>query len=165
MFKRIIVLTVTAILICFCGCTKAVKTKPVLNNIAFVSQIEYGKDKFVCNTEINNGVVKLVVVKPAEIKDLCLIISENGTEAELKGTRYTSGSDALPKGSVVKILYNLLQNVSENKAADCSDGNCEITGKTDDYNYSFLYSPSGLPISLEIKELNLKIEFKNVTVI
>ena len=165
MFKRPFALTLALLFICLCGCSKSTKAKPILNNISFVAEIDYGKEKFVCNTEISDDVIKLVVKEPIEIEDLCLTISQNGAEAELKGVTYTTDSDTLPKGSVIKILYNLIKDISENKSADCDDENCKITGKSDDYKYDFIYSPSGLPISLEIEELDLKIEFKNVTVI
>ena len=76
MFKRPFALTFALLFICLCGCSKSTKAKPVLNNISFVAHIDYGKEKFVCNTEISDDVIKLVVKEPIEIEDLCLTISQ-----------------------------------------------------------------------------------------
>ena len=147
-----------------CGCTQKKNTIPILNNISFIAEINYSNDKFVCESSLSDGDLKLIVKEPAEIKDLILVANKNGVAAEFLGVSYNADIISLPQRALAKLLFNILTDICNNESVTCDDGNCKITGRVDCYKYVFDFSPSGLPISLEVDELDLKIDFKNVTV-
>ena len=159
--KKLFVLPLVLLLLC--GCSQTETATPILNNISFTAQIEYGENDYICDVMVADNTLNLTVTEPQEIKGLTLIVSENGIMAEFNGISYAPDISTLPQGAVVQVLYNVLKDVADNKTADCDDENCEITGRIDDYKYTFVFAPSGLPISLEIEGLDLEILFNNVT--
>ena len=163
MIKRLFVLPLILLLIC--GCAEKKSVTPVLNDISFTTEIDYGDDEFMANAELTQDALKLVVTEPQEIKGLTLNITKNGVTAEFKGVTYTPNINSMPEGAIIQVLYNVLSDVrtSQNTAV-CDEENCEIKGKVDSYEYEFEFSPSGLLISLDIDNLDLDIKFKNVTI-
>lgn len=162
MFKKILVLPL--ILLTLCGCLEKRTVMPILNDITFTAEIDYGEDEFVCDLFVSDGALKVILNEPEEIKDLTLIVNKNGVTAEFKGVTYTPDINSMPQGAFVKLLFNILNDISNNDSLVCDDENCKITGRLDGYEYEFTFSPSGLPISLYIDQIDLKIDFKNVTV-
>ncbi len=162
MLKKLLVLPLAFLL--FCGCAKSKTATPVLNNISFTAQINYGENEFVADTTVIDNALNLVVIEPQEIRDLTLIATKNGVTAEFKGVSYALDISSLPQGAVVQVLFNILNDISSGKTATCNEENCEITGKVDGYKYEFEFSPSGLPISLKVDEFDLDVNFKNITV-
>lgn len=159
--KRFFVLPL--ILLLLCGCTKTKQVEPILNNISFTAQIEYGDDNFVCDTTLADNALNLIVVEPSEIGGLTLSFTKDSAQAEFNGITFNPDLDSIPQGAIAKVLLAVLNDVKA-KTITCVDKNCEITSKVDDYKYKFIFSPSGLPILLEIDNLDLKINFNNVVV-
>lgn len=162
MLKKLLVLPL--ILLTLCGCSKSRKTTPILQNISFMAEIIYGEDEFICDAFVSDDALKLVINEPVEIKDLTLITNKNGVTVEFKGISYSPDINSLPQGALAKVLFDVLNDISNNDSLVCDDENCKITGRLDGYEYEFIFSPSGLPISLYIDQIDLKIDFKNVTV-
>lgn len=162
MFKKL--LAFPLVLLLLCGCAEQKTVTPALDNISFTAEIDYGDTEFAANASITDGALNLVVTKPQEIKDLILNITKNGVTAEFKGVTYTPDTNTIPVGSVAQVLYDILNDIGGNKKANCNQENCEIEDSVNGYSYEFVFSPSGLPISLQIDDLDLEIEFKNVTV-
>ena len=162
MFKNLLAFPLVLLLLCGCGKPKAVT--PALDNISFIAEIDYGDTEFAANASIAEDTLNLVVTKPQEIKDLTLNITKNGVTAEFKGVTYTPNINSIPGGAIAQVLYDILNDIAGNKTANCDEENCEIEGSVNGYQYEFTFSPSGLPISLQIDDLDLEIEFKNVTV-
>ncbi len=147
-----------------CGCTQIEVATPILNNISFAAEIDYGEDEYAADATFTDGTLNLVVTEPPEINGLTLKISKNAATAEFEGVSYTYDISSLPQGAVAQVLYNILNDVSNGKTANCDNQNCEISGRVEGYKYEFEFSPSGLPISLTVDELDLEIDFKNVTI-
>ena len=162
MFKKLLAFPLVLLLLCGCGKPKAVT--PALDNISFIAEIDYGDTEFAANASIAENTLNLVITKPQEIKDLTLNITKNGATAEFKGVTYTPNINSIPGGAIAQVLYDILNDIAGNKTANCDEENCEIEGSINGYQYEFTFSPSGLPISLQIDDLDLEIEFKNVTV-
>lgn len=163
MFKKLCVLLPLLILLCGCAQNKAVT--PILNNISFTAEIDYGDTEFTANASIAEDALNLVVTEPQEIKDLTLNITKNGVTAEFKGVTYAPDINSMPEGAIIQVLHNVISDISTlQNTAVCDEENCEIKGNVDSYEYEFEFSPSGLPISLNIDNLDLDIKFKNVTV-
>lgn len=162
MFKKLLAFPIVLLLLCGCAEQKAVT--PVLDNISFTAEIDYGDNEFAANATLAEDALNLVVTKPQEIKDLTLDITKNGVTAEFKGVTYTPEISSLPEGAIAQVLYNILNDIAGNKTANCDEENCVIKSQVNGYEYEFTFSPSGLPISLQIGDLDLEIKFKNVTV-
>ncbi|MBQ8268043.1 MAG: hypothetical protein IJZ21_06655 [Clostridia bacterium] len=163
MFKKLFVLSFALLLLCGCADNKTVT--PVLDNISFTAQIDYGDSEFVGNATLSNDTLNLTITEPQEIKDLILKLDKNGVAAEFKGVTYTPDINSLPQGAIAQVLYNILNDIAASQdTAICGEENCVIENKINGYDYEFTFSPSGLPISLEIDDLDLEIKFKNVTV-
>lgn len=158
--KRLLVFVVA--LSMFCGCAQNKSTAPVVDNISFAAEIYYGDQDYSADVSIVDGVLNLTVTAPEEIDGLTLKLDENGIKANFKGITFTPDTSSLPQGAISQILFNVL-NDAKQKTAVCGDENCEITGTVDGYKYTFVISPSGLPIELEVVDLDFKIEFTNVT--
>lgn len=163
MIKRLFVLPLVLLLLC--GCSERKSVTPVLNNISFTAEIDYGDAEFMANVELTQDALNLVVTEPQEIKDLTLNIAKNGVTSEFKGATYSPDISSLPEGAIVQVLYDVLTDISASQNTTvCDEENCEIKGRVNGYEYEFTFSPTGLPISLEIDDLNLEIKFKNVTI-
>lgn len=163
MFKKLFALTIA--LLTVSGCAQKSAVTPVLDNISFTAEIDYGDNEFTADATLAQDVLNLVVTEPQEIKDLTLNITKNGITAEFKGVKYTPDINSLPQGAIVQVLYEVLSDIraSQNTAV-CDEENCEIKSQANGYEYEFTLSPSGLPISLTVDQLDLEIDFKNVTV-
>lgn len=163
MFKKLFALSLTLLLLCGCAEKKAVT--PVLNNISFTAEIDYGDSEFAGNATLSDGALNLTVTEPQEIKDLILKLDKNGVTAEFKGVTYNPDINSLPQGAIAQVLYDILNDITASQdTATCDEENCEIEGKVNGYDYTFVFSPSGLPISLDVDDLDLEIKFKNVTI-
>ena len=157
--KKLIVLSVIALLIC-CGCSKTNTTTPILDNISFTAQINYDKQEYVCDVVITESVLNIVVSEPEQIKGLTVKVDKNGTMAEFMGISYTPDLNSLPQGAVAQVLFSVLEDAAEKSAVYVNE-NCEIDGNVNGYEYDFTFSPSGLPLSLVIEDLDLEINFNN----
>ncbi len=158
--KRFIVLPVVALFLC-CGCSKSNTVTPILDNISFIALIRCDEQEFTCDVTIADSSLKLVVNEPKQIDGLTININKNGITAEFMGVSYTPDLNSMPQGAVAQVLFKVL-NDAANKEVVCDDENCEITGRVDGYRYDFTFSPSGLPLLLEIDDFDIKIKFNNV---
>lgn len=161
LIKKLFVLLPVLLLV---GCVQKRTVTPQLYNISFTAEISYKDETFKSDIMIGEDALKFVVIEPQEIKDFTLEITKNGTTAEFKGLKHTSDANLLPQGAVAQILYDVLNDVANKNNVFKDDENCEIEGEVNGYEYSFVFSPSGLPLLLEVDDISLKIEFKNVTV-
>lgn len=163
MLKKLFALPLALLLLCGCADNKTVT--PILNNISFTAEIDYGDSEFMANAELAQDAFNLAVTAPEEIDGLTLNFTKNGVTAEFKGVTYTPDINSLPQGAIAQVLYDIINDILDNKTATCDEENCKIEGRVNGYNYTFVFSPSGLPISLDVDDLDLEIKFKNVAVL
>lgn len=158
--KKFIILP---LLFCFfCGCSQKRQVTPILNNISFTALVDYNNDKYNVDATITDGTLDLIVNEPDKIKGFVLQIDKNGIKAKYKDISYNSDINSLPQAAIARLLFNIVDDIS-NKNLECSNENCEIVGRVDEKQYNFIFSPAGLPLALNIEDINLKIEFSNVT--
>ena len=156
-------LAIVIVFLLLCGCVQNAATTPVLNNISFIAEISYGESEYSADVSIRDDVLNLVVTAPKEIDGLSFKLDKNGIKANFKGIPFDLDTVSLPKGAVYQVLICVLDDAKQ-KTAISGDGNCKITGDVDGNKYMLLLSPSGLPIELEIKELDFQMKFTDVTV-
>lgn len=162
MFKKLFVLPL--VLFSLCGCVEKAVVTPVLDNISFTAEMDYGDTEFTADVTLAQDALNLVVTKPQEIKDLTLNFSKNGVTAEFKGVTYTPDINSLPQGATAQVLFDVMNDITSSQHTLTDDENCKIVGKVFSYEYILVFSPSGLPISLEIEDLDLYTKFSNVTI-
>ena len=158
--KKILVLLLA--ILSLCGCTVSKTVSPILDNILFTVNIDYAQDKYVADASIVDDTLNLVIREPEIISCLSLGFDENGLSAEFKGIKCTSEVDSLPQSAIIQVLYNVI-NDAVNKQLVYDDTNCRITGKVNEYKYEFVFSPSGLPLKIEIEDFDLLFYFSNVS--
>lgn len=153
--KKIIILPLLFILI-FCGCGKAEKAKPTLNDISFTADIEFdGKDySLACEVDENLSFYALVL-EPASIKGLEIFADNNVMKIEFMGISYQKELTDFPVGNVVNIITSAISD----------NGNLQDNikhGKINNYDYTLSFDNNGFPKELNVPKLNLEIEFKDV---
>lgn len=157
--KKIFVLLFSFLLLC--GCASEKSTSPIVDNISFTATINYNDTVYECNAEILHSNISLSLLKPNDIKDLIIKIDDNSITTEFFGVNHTYSLDSLPHGALARLILVVIDDVS-NKTIEHTEGNGELCGFCDEYNYKFVFSPSGTPLLLEINELNFSMEFKNI---
>ena len=134
-----------------------------MSDISFTAKVNYDKQKYICDVELYEDSLNLIVNEPTEIKGLTLKNDKNGTKAEFMGVSFDVDTRSLPYGALVEVLLTTINDAS-NKTIDFDDSNGEIRGSVEGSNYLFEFAPSGLPLTLKIDDMNLYIEFSNVTI-
>lgn len=150
------------VFVLLCGCTSQKEISPVLIEISFTTQITYCDTKYVCDASLSDDKLNLLLSEPQEICGLSLEIGKDKFIANYMGLSYEPDIDSLPSSAVAQIMFNVI-NDATSKTFNTADQNCEIFGMVDDLNYIFTFSPSGLPLSLKIDDINFTAEFSNVT--
>ncbi len=158
--KKIILLPL--VVLCICGCSQKEPILPVLSNISFTADALYSDQEYICDVTLLEDTINLTVIEPQEIKGLTLTLDQNGVTAEFNGISHTLNIDSLPQSAVVRLLAKVVDDAAT-KTIETNDQNCEITGKVEGKEYIFVFSPTGLPISLAIDDFDLSVKFSNVS--
>lgn len=160
--KRLFVLPMI-IIIMLCGCSHHKSVNPIVNNIIFKAQIYYDDIEYLCNVESSDDCLNFVITAPQEVKDYTLKICKTTVEAKYKDVETTWDISSLSNNAIVLVLCDIFEDVSV-KTCCYNDGNCIVSSNITEYEYEFIFSPTGLPLSLEVKDLKFKMFFNNVIV-
>ena len=155
-------MVVSVILLVLCGCSKMEKATPIVENITCVAEIEYNHSKYVCNLESFNKGLNLSVVEPKEISGIKFIINNNKITTEYKGISDAPELNELPQHLIARIIFDVINEVKDNEI-EFDEFNGVINEEVEGYKYGFVFSPSGLPISLSVEDIDLEIYFKDVS--
>lgn len=160
-------LLITILIPFFCCSCKSREVIPTLRSISFGADISFYNELYSLEASINeDGIMEINVTSPDNLKGLKLTYTTDGVTAEYMGISYTPKSENMPLCSVSGTLYEIIKNVDKTKESAVSDdGNCIIEGKLDNCSYTFIFSPAGLPLHLEVSSYNMTVEFKNVTLL
>lgn len=164
MKKAALLVLVICLFVCGCKNTKAVS--PVTKGIRFTLNITSGEFKYNVSVVIDKGSCLDATVKSPETLNGMKITANNfETSTEYKDLKYTYNEDMLVGNNSVITVYNILSSLSD-KQLPLKDGeNCVIKGNVLTEEYEFTFSPSGLPISLNINSENFSAEFADTTVL
>jgi len=148
-----------------CGCFTKNEIPVCVKNVSFDLYISYYNEKFCFNVKtddsFNSTVIK--VKSPEDLKDMEFTISEKGTVVNYMGLTYVPNKNSTV-GSIVEVFCEILKNVS-NKNAVCKDNNYVIETQIDGNNCCIYFSPAGYPLYFEVKDINFKGEFRNLTLV
>ena len=82
------------------------------------------------------------------------------------GFTYTPKTGKLPVNNVVRIMFEAIEDVGDNTVITSKSGeNHKIKGKIDAGEYIFTFSPSGLPLRLEISDIKYIVRFSDLTLV
>jgi len=121
----------------------------------------FDDEKYIAQATLVNDVLNLTIEEPKNIKGLTIKMDKNGFTGHFNDVSRTFEANCLPQNAIFQILFNIIVEIKD-KPLNCYEENCKIIGETRGYNYIFTFSPSGLPLKLQIDQLNLTINFNNV---
>lgn len=147
-----------------CGCEVKTTFSPILDNISFNADMLYGKHSYSAEVTIENDNIFLTVIEPSEIKDLILHLNNDTFFVQYKDTTYSREIKDISTNEITSVLYNVFKDAKTKSFVNRQE-NCTIKGVIIGYDYLFIFSPTGLPVELNIQQLNLNIKFNNVTLI
>ncbi len=153
------------IFIILCGCGNSKVVTPVINNIDFTAQIKFSDEHYVCDVSVYDENIDVKVVNPQEIKGLTFHYSDSTVSVEHLGIKYTPDAGNMPAGGVAVILTDVINHINkEGLTAVFNEGNCVINSRAGEHKFTFEFSPAGLPLELEIPNINYTVKFNNVTI-
>ena len=139
---------------------------PVTDNIKFNVDITYYNEKYRCEGSVNGEEMTFEVKEPETLNGMKLNIKNSHTEISYKGLTYTPSGYSLTTPYVCGKIYNAIKNIgSSNNIKDGENGNYTISGKIDNSEYVFTFSPTGYPLSLKLPSDAFYAEFFDISVI
>lgn len=156
---------IVIMLITLCGCGSENRIVPVLKGIAFDASVDFNGEKFAYTAEIcDDGSMSAYLTDPTELSGMTIKFDDGDITAEYMGLDYEAKLNAFPQGNIVKIVYDVFCNSEKGECFTADGENCRAEGKTGGKNYLFDLAPSGLPLSLEFPDDDIKIIFNNVKI-
>ena len=156
---------VLSLLLCFtlCACSSGEIT-PCLKGISFTAEMTYYNESYCFDGSISTqGELTAVITSPEELKDLKLILGEKGTTVEYKGITYTPVEGTMPFSAVLKNFYNPIREVMAEELLADGDGKLKTGEGTE--AAVFVFSPTGLPQTMEHRGKGFSVNFYNVSII
>jgi len=156
------------IIICllFCGCSAKKEIAVNIKSAAFDLDVNYYNEKYLFKVKTQNYCENMVctVLSPEDLKDMEYTLNESGTTVSYMGITYTPKVGTVSVSNALDILYRVLKTLPEKTAVN-DNGNYVINDKINGYDYAFYFSPAGLPLYLTVDGINLKMEFRNLTLV
>lgn len=156
---------VLSLLLCFtlCACSSG-EIKPCLKGISFTAEMTYYNESYCFDGSISGeGELTALIISPEELKDLKLTIGEKGTTVEYKGITYTPVEGTMPFSAVLQSFYNPIREVMTKKPFADGGGKLKIGEGAE--AAVFVFSPTGLPQTLELPDKRFSVNFYNVSII
>lgn len=151
--KRILVIS-ACLLVLLCGCKKA-KKENVTNGISFLAEISIKEKEFTINGSVDKtGALTANVLSPETIKGLQIYADKEKAYLEFMGLKYENNISKYPISNIVNLILSSLDE--DTSQTDKKTGN--IKG----YDYILLFDENGYPEKLQIEELDITVEFKDV---
>ena len=162
---RKIVISVLALICFLSGCGAKNTSSLVLNSISFSADIIYNDGHYVADCVIDGQKeLSVSLTFPENLAGVNVICGNGGCKILYNGIVIDGKDGRFPKTSVISVIKQISDTV-DGREFDAANGNGEVTGKLDGYDYSVTASPGGLPISLQIPGISLKVQFKNVSLV
>ena len=148
------------------GCKKTAQShSTVLTSISFSADINYYNENYSADCVIDkDGILTAVVTKPENLSGLKFKFTGEKCEVNFGDLNVSDESVYMPQNSVISTMNKIFVECRNVTPKD-SKQNFKIKGKCDGKKYTLTVSPSGLPISLDIPDLGLQVEFNNVSLI
>lgn len=151
--------------LCFivCGCTTQKTDSPKLVDIEFTVQILRDEKEYSCFGSFIDDELKLIMESPDTIKDTTIVFKDQMVCVEYLGLETKTPISDFPQNDTSLILYKIINSLGDGEGKRNDDKNYIISGKIEERDFEFMLSPSFLPISICVPELNLNLQFSDVT--
>ena len=152
--------------ICFLsGCSAKSTSSLIINSVSFSADITCNDGHYVADCVIDGQKeLSVLLTFPENLAGVNVLYGKDGCRILYKGMVIDGQGDRFPQTSVISVIKQIIDTV-DGREFDAANGNGEVTGKLDGYDYSVTASPVGLPVSLRIPGIGLKIQFKNVSLV
>ncbi len=151
--------------IALCGCAK--KAEPISINTNFSADCNIEYDKFKSQmfiSRLGSGGWEMSFSSPETINGLAVTYENENTNLSYKGLAFSIPREDIPINAIVTNITAVFDNVSNKNNAEFAKKNGIVTacGRIDSGNYTIKFNEKdGSPLSLEIKQIDLKVEFKD----
>ncbi len=152
---------VFAFSVLLCGCGKK-EIRPVLEGVNFKAQLLQNETQYIFSGKILKKELNICFTDPAPLGGVTAVITPNSSRLIFEEMEYKNG---LMADSPAMLFYKVLSDIMQNEKSGIFDeSNCVLKGELDSVSYIFCFAPSGLPISLEIPDENIKVNFSDVSI-
>lgn len=158
------VISVVCLLFCLVSCSKSVS--PPIPSLYFKSNatVTYKDHKIECLiTNDRDGTCTIEIMKPQEINGLKIIYKDNTCSVKMGTLSFSKDLSQFPQTAFSNSLIDCfkkmteIENLSYNKN---NDGNWLLKGKATQGEFEIIQNgETGYPMSVEIKNISLKIIF------
>ena len=161
--KQKILIMFLLIVTLLCGCKRAAKGNRIsLESMSFTADITYYNEDYSADCVVDrNGNLTAVFSQPKSLAGLKFEFSPDKNTVTFNGIKIENSDKYLPQNSVVSVIDEVFK-LCNNADAKESKHNFVVKGTVGKNEYVFTAAPSGLPISLEVPDLALKVDFNNI---
>lgn len=150
--------------LCFfvlCGCSAKGEITPVIQGISFEANIQYYNEKYLCDAQVDTkGNITLTFKSPENLEGLVLSVVDGKSSIQYMGLTYSPKGGSLPLGNIATLIDGVFNDISDNKIKQ-NGKNIEFVGKVSNEKYVISFSPSGLPLLLNIGDSSIIVQFNN----
>lgn len=156
------------ILICFAifltGCNqKSSEVTAVTTGLSFTAEITEKNSTYKCTAVIKpNGDTTFKILKPEKIKGLTFNFSKNSYSMEFLDLKSNRPSQF--DNTSLNLIYKAFLTANNKNEVTFEKDKFILNGNTENHNFIFTLGESGLPLSLEFPNNDLKIIFKNCSI-
>lgn len=151
-------------LIFLCGC-KDNEIDVKTSNISFNCQAKYNNDtyKFAVTVKRKDK-AEVLIDSPSDVKGMKLLFNKDSVTIKYMGLTYKPNVKSFPADNMLFMLNDALKKADKAKRNKKSGNYC-FFGKYNGEKYEFVFSPSGLPLSLKTNDGSLTMKFGNLTLV
>lgn len=162
---RKIIIPVLVLICILSGCTEKGTSSLILNSVSFSADIQYNGERYAADCVIDGQRELSVSINfPENLTGVNLLCGNGGCKILYNGMEISGQDGLFPQASAIGIIKQIL-DAADGREFNVSKGNGKVTGKQSGREYSVTASPGGLPISLEIPDMDFKMLFNNVSLI
>ena len=161
---RKIIIPLIFILI-LCSCSKNSNVKPVTGNLSFTLQSVLNNNEYIIDAKTDSDSnLSLSFKAPENLKNLKMHIKDYNITVNFMDLEKEIPLKSVEEDSPISIIFEAVNTALKTEKLDFKDNEylCDFNVKNSDY--SFIFSQSGLPLSIKKNDENL-ILFKSVTVL
>ena len=135
-----------------------------LSGIRFTADFNCKNERYTAECGVDkNKCLTAKIITPDNLNGLVFTVIDNNCTASLGDIEIDGDEVYYPDEFFLKNLYEVMVK-SDGQEYSYSKENSAVSGVIDGRSYTLNVSPAGLPISLSIPEIDLKIDFNNLSI-
>ena len=142
------------------------EVNPVTAGISFSSQFSFRDGNYACEGSIEkSGKAKIVLTDPSALKGMTFSFDGEAATVDFLGLSHSWISNDLAPMAPAEILAAVFRDLSKKDPAILEKDDFVITESLAGMEYTLHFGATGLPISLQMNEMDLYADFQNVTIL